>query len=158
MGARPQLPAQAPGVGERAQRVDVLEALEEGQLARRAAGCDQQLLVAELGAGVEADGAGTGVKRLGSAAEQQLDPLLLVPPGRPVGDRVVLDRAGQQLLGERRAVVGRVGLGADDSHRPLVAAAAQCLGATLRRQAAADYQDSRVTHHASSITGIARIG
>ena len=42
----PQLRAQPAGVGERAQGVDVLEALEEGQPAGRAAGRDQQLLVA----------------------------------------------------------------------------------------------------------------
>ena len=71
-----------------------------------------------------------------------------------IGDRLLLDGPRQQLLGERRAVVGRVGLGADHPHRPLVAAAAQRLGAALRREAAADDQDSVVVHHASSGLGI----
>ena len=54
--------------------------------------------------------------------------------GGPEGDGLLLGRPGQHALGERRAVVGRLGLGADDPHRPLVAAAAQGLGAALRRR------------------------
>ena len=157
-GAGSQLLAQPAGVGEGAQGVDVLVALEEGQPPRGAAGRDQQLLVAQLLAGVEPHGAGARVERLGAGAEQELDPFLLVPPGGPVGDGLLLDRAGQQLLRERRPVVGWVGLGADDPDRPVVAAAAERLRAALGRQAAADDQDSSVAHHASSVAGIARIG
>ena len=48
--------------------------------------------------------------------------------------RLALAHAGEQLLGQRRAVVGRDGLGADHPHRPVVALAAQRLGEPLRRR------------------------
>ena len=147
-----------PGVGQGPQVVDVLVAVEERQPPRSTPGRDQQLLVAQLGARVEHDRSGLGVEPLGAGAQQQLDLLLLIPPGRPVGDRLLLDRARQHLLGKRRPVVGRVGLGADHPHRRLVAAAAQGLGAALRREPAADDHDTVVSHHASSRTGVREIG
>ena len=153
-GARDQLLAQAPRVGERAQGVDVLEAGEEWQPARRASGRDQQLLVAQLDAGVEGDGAGFRVQRLGPGAQQQLDLFLLVPPGGAIGDRLLLHGPREQLLGERGAVVRGVGLGAGHPHRAFVAAAAQRLGTALRGEAAADDQNAWVSHHASSGTGV----
>ena len=91
------------GIAERAEVVDVLEVVEEGQPARRAARRDQQLLVGKLGAGVEPDRVSDLVELLRPGVEEQLDLLLLVPPRRAVGDRLLLDRAGQQLLGERGA-------------------------------------------------------
>ncbi len=49
--------------------------------------------------------------------------------------------AGEQRLRERRAVVGRVRLGADHRDRAVVAAGAQRLGAALRGEAGADEDD-----------------
>ena len=144
---------QAAGVGQGAQGVDVV-VVEEGQAPRRAAGRDQQLAVGERLAGVQRQRPRRRVERLGPGAEQQLDPLLRVPVRRPEGDRVLAGRSRQHLLGERRPVVGRLRLGADDADRRLVLAAAEGLGGALRRQTATDDHNSWVFHHASSRTGV----
>ncbi|HEU4461579.1 MAG TPA: hypothetical protein VFR75_03185 [Solirubrobacterales bacterium] len=94
------------------------------------------------------------VERLGPHAERKLDLLLPVPVDRPVGDLALPRRPGQQLLGERRAVVGQLGLAADDPHRAVVAAPAQPLGDPLGGEAAADDQGPGAAHP-SSIAGLA---
>ena len=134
--------------------MDVLEALQERQAAGGAAGGDQQLLVGERRAGVEPQPPRRRVQVLGADAEQQVDLLLLVPLRRAVGDRLLAQVPGQQLLGERRPVVGRVGLGADHPHRAVVTASPQGLGAALGGEAAADDDNTVVFHHASSKAGV----
>jgi hypothetical protein len=54
------------------------------------------------------------------------------------------DRAGQQLLRERRALIRRIGLAADQRHAALVAGAAQSLGGASARMAGADDHDMRL--------------
>ena len=72
--------------------------------------------------------------------------MLAVPLGG-AKQRESLVRAGrQQLLRERRAIVGAVRLAADDPHRTFIAAATQRLGAALRRQPAADDEHASVLH------------
>lgn len=81
---------------------------------------------------------------LGAGAEKQLDLLLLIPPGRPVGDRLLLRRpppaAPWRAAGDRRAVRA--------PRRPSaptpVAATVQGLGAALRRKPADDDQNALV--------------
>ena len=85
---------------------------------------------------------GRGIERDGRVAEPQLDAVLGVPGGGPQRERVVVHRARQALLGERRAVVGQPPLVADERDRAVVAAPAQRLGAALRGEAGADEDDA----------------
>ena len=85
--ARDELGPQAARVREGAQGVDVLVAVEERQPPRRAAGRDQQLARSRAPRRSRARSRPRRrVERLGAGAEQQLDPLLLVP-ARPAGRR-----------------------------------------------------------------------
>ena len=140
----PSSAAQAAGVGEGAQVVDVLEALEERQAPRarrrwRSAACRRRAARRRS----RPTGRALRVEPLGPRPEQQLD-LASPRTSRRAGRRPRPPRRSpaSTLLGERRPVVGRLGLGADDPHRPVVAAPAQGLGAALAGEAAADDQDA----------------
>ena len=136
--------AQAAGVVDRPQHVDVVEALGAGQRPRRAAGGDQQLRERQAPARVEHERAARDVERGGAGTGEQVDVVLGVPVVRAEAQVVVIDRSGQVLLGERRAVVGRERLAGDEADRLCEAAAAQGLDCALRRQAAAGDHDARV--------------
>lgn len=153
-GSGGELAAKAAGVGQGSQVMHVLEALQERQAAGGAAGGDQQFPVGEIGTRVEPESPRRRVQSFGPDTEQQIDLLLLVPLGRAIGNRLLADVPRQQLLGERRPVVGRVGLRADHPHRAVVAAPAQGLGTALGGEAAADDDDTGVFHHASSKAGV----
>ena len=71
-------------------------------------------------------------------AEHELDVALGVPGLGSQRDLGGLDRAGEELLGERRPVVGQVRLGTDQCQAAGVAPAAQGLDATLARESTAD--------------------
>ena len=143
--------AQRPGVREGAQVMDVGPPIKVGKAARPAPGGDQQLLVLEGRPVIQLELSGGNVQPHGSAPEDQLDLVLLVPVVGPKGDRLLVHRAGQELLGEGRSVIGRLGLGTDDPNRGLVSAGPERSGAALGCQAPADDHDSVVPHAGSSL-------
>ena len=147
-------PAQPPGVRQGSQGVDVREAIELRKDSRCAAGGDQKVLVAELAVVVEPDAAALRIESHG-AAEDELDALVRVPAGRTEPDLRLLHLAGEHPLGERRPVVGQLGLAADHRDPALVAARPQRLDAALRGQAAADDQGS-LAGHATAGSSISR--
>ena len=124
----------ARGVGDRAQEVNVVEALRPGQPARRRSGRDQEVVVEKLLPVRRAHQAPRGLERDGAPAQEQLDLLLRVPARRPVGERARVDLPREHALRERRAIVRSERLVADDPDRSVVAAATQRLGAALRRR------------------------
>jgi hypothetical protein len=89
-----------------------------------------------------------GVQRPRSAPEQELDAAIGVPAARPQGERLRVELAGQDLLGERRAVVGHEGLGTHERDAAAVPGPAQRLAAALRGQAASG-DDDPCAHTAS---------
>ena len=123
-------PAQPPGVRQGSQGVDVREAIELRKDSRCAAGGDQKVFVAELAVVVEPDAAALRIDSHGPA-EDELDALVRVPAGRTELDLRLLHLAGEHPLGERRPVVGQLGLGADHRDPALVAARPQRLDAAL---------------------------
>ena len=92
-------------------------------------------------------------------AEQELDAVLPPVAVGPQGERLGRLRPDEQLLRERRPLVGRAGLLAHERDASLVAARAQRLGAARAGEAGSD-DEHVVVHHAafSSITVIAPIG
>ena len=89
--------------------------------ARAAAGGDEQLLVAEGVAVGERDDAPRAVEGRGAGAEEQLDGVVAVPGRRAQAEAVLGLGAREDGLGERRAVVGSVGLAAHHPHAALIA-------------------------------------
>jgi hypothetical protein len=80
-------------------------------------------------------------QRGGRGAQPQVD-------AGPVDvERGVVGAAGQQLLRQRRPVVGPVGLGADQRHPPGVALGTQLLHRAGTCQTAADHHDVLADHH-----------
>src|SRR6185436_12886096 len=86
-----------------------------------------------------------------AGAEQQVDRALVVPRARPQCDRALRERAGQELLRQRWAVVRRMTLSAYEAYWGLVTLGPQRLGAALCRKAAAD-DDDAVAHERASWT------
>ncbi len=108
-----ELGAQPVGVGAAADRVHALETVA-GEAFRRAARRPDENAVAEPCAVSERHDLRIRVDRDHRAAEQQFD-----LPLRPEGDGtdqqpLEVPLAGQIVLGQRRALIGRVRLGADD--------------------------------------------
>ncbi len=95
---------------------------------------------------VELDHPALGPQGRGAAAEDQLDRVVIVPARAAEANVVGVEIAGEQALGERRAVIRRLGLGADDPDRIGVAAGAQRLRASLGGEPAADDHGAVATH------------
>ena len=142
--------AQAQGVVDRADGVQagILGAVDRRALGRRAggehAGVVGQLLAAlEVHAArraVESDRRAPAAQRHGVGGE----PRLVLE--RQLGG---LELAAQQLLGQRRAAVGEVRLGAHDVHCGLAAGFAVAARGAQRRRAAPDDDDPLLGRHAS---------
>ena len=86
----------------------------------------------------ELDLAGVQVDRLGHGLGAQLDVVLVVVGGLVHVGGVALGLAAQVVLRERRALVGSLGLGADQHHAPVEPLLAQGLGRLAAGQARAD--------------------
>jgi len=115
--------------------VDAVEAAG-GQLPAAGACGDEDALGGNRRAVVEGDGATGSVKGCGPAAEQpvgaQISERLVVAQG----DAVLLPLPGEKLFGQGWAVVGLVGLIADDGDGPVVPVSPQglrCSGSCQRR-------------------------
>ena len=80
----------------------------------------------------------------GPPAEPELDAEGVEVVGSVVVDAVDVPLAGQELLGERRAVVGGVGLVPDDDDRAGVALVADLLGGPQPGQRGTDHDHGRV--------------
>jgi hypothetical protein len=118
-------------VVERAEGVYPGQALAAGQAPGRGPGGDDQAVEAEPLAIGEDHLAGLEVQALGQSAQPPLDVQRVDAAVDADGQRQAIDLpvACEHLLGERRAVVGRVHLVADDCD-----AAAEALGAQLLRR------------------------
>ena len=144
------------GVEHGAQRVGVLDgaqdvdAVEIGAGDRRAAGLraggEQQRVVGHALAAGEHDRAGADVERLDRRLGAQLDRVLLVP-GRVLlqVDRVAVGLAAQVVLAQRRALVGALGLGAQQDDAAVESRVAQGLRGLAARHAGAD--DDECSRH-----------
>ncbi len=114
----------------------------------RAGGEDQSVEV-HRGPVVELEGVPVDVERAGavSQAEVELERGDLLR--RSKEHAIEPPRARQELLRERRTVVGQVGLGADQDDRAAMPLGAQGLGGAQARQGCTDDGDGRavVTHH-----------
>src|SRR5205814_3504364 len=126
-------------VAERAQVVDALElGAGDRESADAGAGGDQPLLEADRPPVGELEAALVQIQRLDRDAGQCLDLLLVVPRRGP--EQGVLPRllALQISLGAGRAVVGQVGLAADQENRVIGTGLAQPPGAVACGEAASD--------------------
>ena len=108
----------------------------------RAARGDQQSVVAQLRSVGQEERVLGHAQAGGAYAEQQLDVVGHVPVGGPQGQGRLVARAGQQLLGQRRTIVGRVRFGAHHADRAGVPLAPQCLSTALRGEATAGEDDA----------------
>ncbi len=118
-------------------------------------GRDDQSVVGELGPVLEADHPGLGVERGRPVAEAELEAESVEHIGGVVVDPLDVPETCEELLGERRSVVGRVPLVADDDHRPGVTLVADLLSRAEPGERGADHQDGaiggeRVLHGRSS--------
>ena len=141
--ARAESLSQPARVGEASKLVDVGEALGARQAARAASGGDQQLRERQSRAGGERQLACGDVQAGCALAEQQLDVAVAVPLVGAEAQRGFVDPSREVLLGQRRAVVGRDGLIADELNGAVMAVAAKRLDGTLGREAAAGDHDAR---------------
>ena len=122
---------------KRAQRADVLIPCERRQHPWSRAGGDHELLVVKGAAVGELEAMRAGVQTARSDTQQRLDRLADIPLGGSKADGVLCRRVPQNLLREWRAIVGKMRLGTDHSHAPLVTEPPKRLGAALRGKAAA---------------------
>ena len=111
--ARPQ----GERVVERAQLVDDRHGVLAGEAAGRRAGGDDEPVERHDGAVGQRDGAVVEVERRRRHAEAQVEPERVEVVGLAQRDAVRLPVPGEQLLRQRRAVVGQVRLGADQRDR-----------------------------------------
>ena len=114
------------GFGERAQVHDPVEvgAFERQQPVAGAKG-EHQMVIRKRRAGGEMDARGRAVDSCHAVAEQEVDAAGFVEGVRPQHQPVGGHLAQEISLGERRALVGRRRLVADDGDRRLVALLAQ---------------------------------
>ena len=121
--------AQRRGVGQRAQLADAVQAgAGQRQAARPRAGRQQQPVVGHALAAGEDDRGAVGVERLDRGAGAQLDRVLVVEALVVDVDRLVVGLATEDVLGQRRALVGPLALGAEQDDAALEALLAQRLG------------------------------
>jgi hypothetical protein len=116
------------------------------QPAQRAAGGQQQRFVAEAATVGESDLARRRVDRL-DAVDEMGDGLGRVVLGRTQGTLRGAAFAGEQGLGQRRAFVGQVRLGADEHDRPGPAELAQGLRSPTADVAGSDDHHGAVVFH-----------
>ena len=150
-----ELLADGEAVVERAQREDARHPVGAGQMASPRTGRDDQSVVSELGPVLEADHPGLGVERGRAVAEAELEAEGVERIGGVVVDPLDVPETCEELLGERRPVVGRVPLVADDDHRSGVTLVADLLSRAEPGERSADHQDGaiggeRVVHGRSS--------
>ena len=88
-----------------------------GQRTGMGAGGEHEAVEAQRAPVVELEGVPVDVERAGDVPEAQVEPEGGDLLGRSQQDAVEPPRAGQELLGQRRPVVGEVGLGADQDDR-----------------------------------------
>ena len=113
----------------------------EGQPPLAATGGDDQPVVGQLLAAFQADSPALGVEGGGPPAEQELDPgAVVVLLGR---HEELLEPGGpaQEGLGQRRALIGQVGLGADHRDAAVEAQPAQLQGGVGAGQPTAQDED-----------------
>ena len=110
------------------------------QVPRGGAGGDEQVVVGD-GPAVDLEGAGRGVERRDAGAGDQLDTVVGVPAlvlGRGIGGGAL---AEEDVLGQRRSLVGCVRLGSHEDDVPVVALLAQLGGGAGAGQAGPDDGD-----------------
>ena len=115
------------GVGEGAHQQDAGEVAADlgGEAAGGAAGGQREEVVGQRAAVGEGQGAGGGVDGGGGGAEEEGDLLGLEEGGGPEEQAFERHLALEVALGERRALVGEVRLGADEGQRAGVSEGAQ---------------------------------
>jgi hypothetical protein len=149
--ARPacQRIAEGSRVVERAEAEHVAVALEGGQAVRPRSRRHDELPVRDLVAAGEGDAARRGVERDGTLAEEQLEIELLASRRRQEPDVVLRRAPEQEVLGERRPVVGRLDLLGDQRDRAVEAEGAKGLDGPGRREPPADDGDVTLERHRS---------
>ena len=136
-------------VAQRAQVVDAVElAALEPQAAHVRPCREQRHVVADDLLGRQRGGAGVRVEPHHARARGELDPLVRIPGAVVEQAGGAVHGAGEVALRGRRALVGRVGLAADEQHVAAEAPAPQRLRAGGGRDTAADDQraDPAVSH------------
>jgi hypothetical protein len=145
-------------VGNRPQLVHARGQVER-QPARSRAGCQHELVEPDIGAPV---GTGDTLERVDvfdPGAEAELDAAVVPVAVLPQQERVLVARPEQELLRERRPLVWRERLVADQHEAPVVAFAPQRLGGAGAGEAGAHDQNGPGGHAAcSSITEMAAMG
>jgi hypothetical protein len=114
-----ELLAQGERVGERAQVQHTRRRLESAQPSGSRASGDDERIPAKLAPVIEKRHAPLGVDLLDPSAQHELDLLLLEEFGLPEHDLLRGALAGEQLLGESRALVGEILLLPDEDHAAL---------------------------------------
>ena len=147
---RGRLLAQGIGVADRAQVVDPVQVRSvDPQDPHVRPGRKERLLEAHQVLVGELRDAGVDVQRHHSGAGQQLDALLGVPVVGPEQHVLARFLPAQVLLGQRRPVVGRIGLAAHQEDVALGPLLAQVARAVAGCDAAADQQElDRALRHA----------
>ena len=157
--ARDERLAEGLRVDDGAQRVHAGRRRER-EPSRPRAGREHERVPVELLAGRGRRRAGRPRRRRRLVAETQVD-LPLGPVGRGAQQELVLRlRAGEELLRERRPLVRRQQLVADDDEAAVVALGAKRLGAARAGETRSDHENRAGDHQAafSSKTVIAAIG
>ena len=158
-----EIRAERPGVGQRAQVMDVRRLREPRDAPRPRPGREHEVPPANArppDAGPPPD----GVHLVHPGAEAQLHVPLGPEGGRAQHQGVGVAGPGEELLGQRRPFVGRVRLIAGHEDPPRVASGPQRLRAAPAREARAHHEDVRCVHAqttvspSSPITRIAPIG
>ncbi len=119
----PRLLAQLVGIVQRLQVVDAGESgARQADAPRPAAGRQHQRVVAQVRAVVQRDAARGPVDVRRAATKPQVHAMFGIERRVPDEQAVPLECTREVLLGQRRALVGQVGLITDDGQRPAVAA------------------------------------
>ena len=117
----------------------------DGKAARLGAGGEQQPVVAQPFAIVERHLADRCIEAHGGATEAELDVVGGVEALVVDVDLLAPDLPAQVVLGQRRPLVGALGLGADQHHAPVEALRAQRLGGLRTGETRADDHECLVT-------------
>ena len=138
---RPDDGPEGQAVVQRAQGVYPGHGLGARQPPGRRPGGHDQAVVGQLAAVVTADGVGGGVERYGAAPQPEVQSQRVELVRGVVVDPLDVPRTGQELLGQRWAIVGGMVLVPDDDHRPPVALVSEFLGGPQAGQGGADHDD-----------------
>jgi len=142
-------PPEVEGVLQSPQGVHTRQRRGPGQGTRVGAGGDHQSVEAQRGAVVELERVPVDVEPPGPVSEAQIESESGDLLRRPQHDSIEPPRAGQELLGQRGAVVRQMGLGTDQHHGARVPLGTQGLGGPQTGEGCADDGDgrARVKHH-----------